>query len=69
MQDKSLEIKLRRWAASKNLILQKRRAIDKRDKDYNTYRLCLSSSGAIVFGNSGGYGKSLEEIEEFILKY
>lgn len=63
---KTYENKLRRWAKNKNLILQKARITNKNDKEYMTYRLCDINTGEIKYGNKGGYGLSVDDIEKII---
>ena len=67
--EKSLEAKLRRWANNKNLILQRAIRHNKKDINFGTYHLIDNLNMNIVYGQKGGYGKSLEEIENFILNY
>jgi len=66
---RTYDARMRRWATNKNLILQRSTKRNKKDKLYGTYHLLSKESMTIIFGENGGYGKKLEEIEEFILKY
>jgi len=57
------EIKLRRWAKNKNLFLKKPRIRNKKDSEYGTYQLIINATGEIK------RKLTIEEAEEFILKY
>jgi hypothetical protein len=69
IKEKSLEIKLRRWATQKNLILQRARRHNKKDRLFGTYHLLDNTDMKIIIGDKGGYGKTLNEIEDFLLQY
>lgn len=58
--------RIRRVANRKGLELQKCRCRNKKDPDYGKARLCDIRTGQIVFGDLGGYGKSIIEIEEYL---
>jgi len=65
-QFKTYENKLRRWSKNKGLLLQKARITNPNDKEYMTYRLCDIITGEIKYGNKGGYGLSIDEVENII---
>ena len=63
--EKVREIGLRRAAKRQDLELQRARVRDRRATRYGTYQL-VDLAGAVVFAAEGGYGKSLDEIEEHL---
>jgi hypothetical protein len=57
------ENRLRRVAHRQGLSLAKSRRRDTRAYDFGTYRLLDINSGSVVWGDTQGYGMSLDEIE------
>ena len=60
----SIEIRLRNLAVTKELFFSKSSARNKKDIEYNTYRILKGKKGDIIKRRL-----SLEEAEEFILNY
>jgi len=65
-KEKTRENKLRRMAKRQGYVLQKSNSRDRLAVEYGKGRLCDVNTGTIVFGNLGGFGKSIDEIEMFL---
>jgi len=63
------EAKIRRWAKKKGLLLQKIKSCNTKDIDHGSYRVLNQKNKDSVFSIGGGYGKTLEEVEEFLNNY
>lgn len=65
MSEKVRENRLRRMAARRRLVLVKSRRRDTGAWDFGTYAL-VNHAGARVFASEGGFGKTIDEIEEHL---
>ena len=66
-QERVFENRLRRMANRKGLALQKSNCRNINDIEYGKARLCDLKTGTIVLGNIGGYGRTLVEIEKYLM--
>lgn len=67
-KERTRENRIRRIAKRQGYVLQKSNSRNKQDNEYGMGRLCDMITGTIVFGDLGGFGKSLDEIEKFLNK-